>query len=88
MIIKQVRVAQALRGETSNLLEPAKYELSFDKGILHVKLKNNPRKLGSFMVFPANIAWIEYEESTQAETNHESATTDDTKAAKPKAAKK
>lgn len=79
MHIKQVRVAQALRGETSNLLEAVKYDMEFDKGILYVKLKNNPKSLGKFMVFPANIAWIEYEEVTQPAKTPE---TNDTKPSK------
>lgn len=64
MRIKQVRVAQALRGETSNLLEEAKYNMEFDKGILYVELKHNPKNFGKFMIFPANMAWVEYEEVT------------------------
>jgi hypothetical protein len=62
MKIKQVRVAQAIRGETSNLIESTKYNLNYDKGILYVELKNNPKGFGKFMVFPANIAYLEYEE--------------------------
>lgn len=63
MKVKQVRVAQALRGETSNLLEQAKYDMTFDKGMLDVKLKGaNVKGIGPFKVFPANIAWMEYEE--------------------------
>ena len=65
MRVKQVRVAQALRGETSNLLESSKYDLTFDKGMLHVKLKHNPKNIGPFIVFPANIAYLEYEEISE-----------------------
>lgn len=62
MKIKQVKLAQTLPGETSHLLEAAKYDLTFDKGILYVKkTRDNAKNLGPFMVFPANIAWISYE---------------------------
>lgn len=62
MRVKQAKLAQALRGETSNLIDDKKYELEFDKGMLHARLKLNPRKIGPFIVFPANIAFIEVHE--------------------------
>jgi hypothetical protein len=61
MKVKQARLAQPIRGEISNIIESTKYELDFDKGMLTVKLKNNPKNLGDFIVFPANIAWLETE---------------------------
>lgn len=68
MKVKQVRLAQSIPGTASNLLEKDKYDLAFDKGMLTVKLKHNPKKLGDFVVFPANIAWIETEpEASQEE---------------------
>lgn len=57
MTIKQVKLAQALPGSSSHLLEKADYDLTFDKGILTARHKRN-RKFGTFMVFPANIAYI------------------------------
>jgi hypothetical protein len=59
MKIRQAKLAQALRGETSNIISHDKYELVFDKGMLHAKLKHNPKSIGPFIVFPANIAFIE-----------------------------
>lgn len=64
MRVKQVKVAQALRGETSNILDDKKYNMTFDKGMLHIALKHNPSKIGPFIIFPANIAYLEYEETT------------------------
>lgn len=63
MKVKQAKLAQALRGENSNLIDENRYVLEFDKGMLHAKLKNNPKNIGPFIVFPANIAFMEvYEE--------------------------
>lgn len=64
MKVKQAKLAQAIRGETSNLLESKKYDIEFDKGMLNVRLKHNPKNIGPFVVFPANIAYIEIEEET------------------------
>lgn len=61
MKVKQARLAQAIRGETSNLIDSTKYELTFDKGMLTASLKFNPRNFGDFIIFPANIAYIETE---------------------------
>lgn len=61
MKIKQARLAQVIRGEISNIIDNTKYDLEFDKGMLHVSPKANPRKTGDFVVFPANIAWLEVE---------------------------
>lgn len=70
MKIKQVKLAQALPGTASNLLEPEKFELNWDGTKLHAKYKSgaNAEKYQTFMVFPANIAHIEYfpEEITEA----------------------
>lgn len=62
MRVKQVKLAQALRGETSQQIDDKKYDLEFDKGILTAKLKFNPRAIGPFAVFPANIAFLEFYE--------------------------
>lgn len=61
MKVRQAKLAQAIRGESSNLIEATKYDLAFDKGMLTVRLKVNPKKFGDFVVFPANIAWMEME---------------------------
>jgi hypothetical protein len=58
MKIKSAKLAQALPGESSLLLEEKKHDLEFDKGMLYVVPKNNPKKFGPFIVFPANIAYI------------------------------
>ena len=64
MKIKQVKLAQALPGTASNLLEPATFDLKWDGTKLHAKYKSgqNAQKYASFMIFPANIAHIEYHE--------------------------
>ena len=59
MRVKNARLAQAIPGTATNMLESKFYELTFDKGMLTVKLKSNPKKYGDFIVFPANIAWLE-----------------------------
>lgn len=59
MKIKQVRLAQTIPGSSSNLLEADKYDLRFDGTKLHIKHKSS-LKHDTFMVFPANIAYIEY----------------------------
>lgn len=59
MRVKQAKLAQAIRGETSNILTDDKYVLEFDKGMLHAALKFNPKAIGPFIIFPANIAFIE-----------------------------
>jgi len=66
MKVKQAKLAQALRGETSNIISHDKYELVFDKGMLHAKLRINPKSIGPFVVFPANIAFIECFEEVEA----------------------
>jgi hypothetical protein len=68
MIIKQVRLAQTIPGSASNLLEADKYDLKFDGNKLHVKhlVGANAIKHGTFLIFPANIAYIEYVETTPA----------------------
>lgn len=69
MKVKQAKLAQALRGETSNIVEDKKYSLEFDKGMLTCKLLHNPKNLGPFIVFPANIAFLEiHEENTEADS--------------------
>lgn len=85
MKVKQAKLASALRGETSNIIEATKYELLFDKGMLHAKLKLNPKNIGPFVIFPANIAYLEYEE-TAAPTGQESVSP--VEAPKPKTSKK
>lgn len=62
MKIKQVKLAQALPGTASNLLEPEKFDLNWDGTKLHARYKSGPsaEKYQTFMVFPANIAHIEY----------------------------
>lgn len=67
MKVKQARLAQPIRGEISNIIDEAKYGLVFDKGMLHVSPKANPRKTGDFVVFPANIAWLETEPEIKSE---------------------
>jgi predicted ATPase len=62
MKVKQAKLAQALRGESSNIIDENKFELTFEKGMLHAKLKFNPKGIGPFIVFPANIAFLEYHE--------------------------
>lgn len=59
MKIKQAKLAQALRGEVSNILTDKHYDMTFDKGMLHVIKKHNPNNIGPFIVFPANLAYIE-----------------------------
>lgn len=68
MKIRQVKLAQTIPGTASNLIEAEKFDLHFDGTKLHVKYKGGPgaAKYKSFMVFPANIAWMEYEEVTEA----------------------
>lgn len=68
MKIKQVKLAQALPGTASNLLEPEKFDLKWDGSKLHAKYKSGPnsQKYETFMVFPANIAHIEYYEEVTA----------------------
>jgi hypothetical protein len=69
MKIKQVKLAQALPGTASNLLEPERFDLKWDGSKLHAKYKSGPsaQKYETFMVFPANIAHIEYyEEETSS----------------------
>lgn len=63
MKVKQLKLAQAIRGETSLILDESKYELTFEKGIVHAVLKSNPKSIGPFMIFPANIAYLEVAES-------------------------
>lgn len=75
MRVKQARLAQAIRGETSNLIDSDKYNLTFDKGMLTAVLKYNPRKFGDFIIFPANIAYIELEEGAVAQKPEEVVTT-------------
>lgn len=67
MRIKQVRLAQTIPGTASNLIDSDKFDLRFDGAKLHVKYKSGPNalKYGTFMVFPANIAYLEYEEVTE-----------------------
>lgn len=69
MKIKQVKLAQALPGTSSNLIEPEKFDIKWDGTKLHAKYKSGPNadKYQTFMIFPANIAHIEYhEESTES----------------------
>lgn len=68
MKIKQVKLAQALPGTSSNLIEPEKFDIKWDGTKLHAKYKSGPNaeKYKTFLVFPANIAHIEYyEENTE-----------------------
>lgn len=71
MKIKNVRLAQAIPGVSSNLLGPREFDFRFDGAKLHVKFKagDKAQKHGTFMIFPANIAYIEYEEVTEVETD-------------------
>lgn len=71
MKIKQVRLAQTIPGTASNLIDSDKFDLRFDGAKLHVKYKSGPNalKYGTFMVFPANIAYLEYEEVTESAPN-------------------
>jgi hypothetical protein len=62
MKVTQAKLAQPLRGESSNIIDDKKYDLHFDKGMLHAKLKLNPKEIGPFIIFPANIAFLEYKE--------------------------
>lgn len=78
MKIKQVKVAQTIPGSSSNILTEKDYHLSFDKGILTVKHRTSA-KYGSFMVFPANIAFIEYVEATAAEQEEGTESSEDAK---------
>jgi hypothetical protein len=69
MRIKQAKIAQGIRGETSNILTDAKYNLVFEGNMLHVtpKIKSN---YGPFIIFPANIAYLEpYTENTSIRDN-------------------
>jgi hypothetical protein len=69
MKIKQVKLAQALPGTSSNLIEPEKFDIKWDGTKLHAKYKSGPNseKYETFLVFPANIAHIEYyEEVTES----------------------
>lgn len=87
MKVRQARLAQAIRGETSNLIDNTKYDLNFDKGMLTAKLKTNPRKFGDFVIFPANIAYIETEpevETTGANGQKDDKQLPDTGASKKK----
>jgi len=62
--VKQVKIAQGIRGETSNILTDAKYHLNFEGNMLHVspKIKSN---YGPFVIFPANIAYMEIDNSQE-----------------------
>lgn len=66
MKIKQAKLAQAIKGETSNIVTSDKYELHFEGGMLHAASKSNPVKHGPFIIFPANIAWLEIEAESKA----------------------
>ena len=59
MRVKQAKLGQAIKGETSNVLSHDQYEMKFEGGMLHVKKRVNPKNLGPFIVFPANLAYIE-----------------------------
>lgn len=74
MKVKQAKLAQTIRGEVSNLLEAHKYELTFDKGMLTARLKVNPKKFGDFVIFPANIAWLEMEQEEASQTRDKAVT--------------
>lgn len=67
MKIKQAKLAQTIRGETSNIIESKKYDLRFEGGMLHVSLKSSDAKYGPFIIFPANIAWLEIEAEVKSE---------------------
>lgn len=64
MKIKQVKIAQGIRGETSNILTNAKYDLDFVDGMLHVapKIKSN---YGPFIILSPNIAYMELDNSQE-----------------------
>ena len=64
MKVRQVKIAQGIRGETSNILTDAKYDLNFEGTMLHVapKIKSN---YGPFVIFPANIAYMELDNSQE-----------------------
>ena len=64
--VKQAKLAQGIRGEVSNIIDSKKYDLRFEGGMLHVKSRASDSKYGPFIVFPANIAWLEIEEQEAA----------------------
>jgi hypothetical protein len=58
--IKQAKLAQALHGESSNVLNDKQFNMVFANNYLTVTHKN-PDKAnthGPFIVFPANIAYL------------------------------
>ena len=60
MKIKQAKLAQGLKGETSNILNSEQFDMVFANSCLTVKHKNpdKARTHGPFIVFPANLAYI------------------------------
>jgi len=60
MIIKQAKLAQALHGESSNILNSTQFNMVFANNYLTVTHKNpeKARSHGPFIVFPANIAYL------------------------------
>ena len=60
MIIKQAKLAQALHGESSNILNSIQFHMEFANNYLTVTHKNSEKAKshGPFIVFPANIAYL------------------------------
>lgn len=70
MEVKLAKLAQGLKGEQSNMIDDTRYDLKFDGKMLHVTGKSPSVKHGPFIVFPANIAYLElYPETTIGETS-------------------
>jgi 3-deoxy-D-manno-octulosonic acid (KDO) 8-phosphate synthase len=71
MKIKQAKLAQALHGESSNILNANQFHMSFEGDCLVVTHKN-PEKAkthGPFIVFPANLAYlVPFTESVEEKT--------------------
>lgn len=61
MRIKQIKVAQPLRGAASNILESKNYDMRMDGEFIHVTLKHNPSNIGPFIIFKTNVAYMELE---------------------------
>ena len=60
MRIKQAKLAQGLKGETSNILNDTNFDMVFANSCLTVKHRNPDKAMthGPFIVFPANLAYI------------------------------
>lgn len=73
MKVKLAKLAQGLKGETSNMIDDVRFDLDFDGKMLHVTGKAPSAKHGPFIVFPANIAYLELYPETSTEKTSQTA---------------